>query len=471
MRAELLDAWTTRHAPLEHDKLPKCEVPSAPMLQVTTCFKAGRCLCEDGTGKGAKALIPHAFRTILLRLFKKGQPHKGLYSRGIAFVNIFSLREGQGTGLWSHLGMGNLRSGFFTLTPLRHHRTLETAVAEVNYHIEDGPLSMYEALLDTVTTVDDWDMELLLADLDDTELVAADFVPNKVRVTPIKPPEVHPLWRQCKQVVGRGRNLPLRGLPHAGPPAIEDGAEQEAEAAEGVGLDDGEGDNIGGDLAHMRQQAMFAWELSEDSENEEEGADLATHNGQRGEGGGRERGLPRGPPADHIAVGGGDGARGGAADDAPPALARALEPGGLGERAPRRPAFPRSCIPCTRAMAVGCAKRICACRRHGGVSGRTCELCAGCTQVAHSVGHVVPRGRSACCGHGWDVQRILILRNLIRHGFLPSKPARSSAPLFVFKARLRPMACGGGRPQSRLRRGAQRRRLMRLGHTAETSPG
>lgn len=33
--------------------------------------------------------------------------------------------------------------------------------------------------------------------------------------------------------------------------------------------------------------------------------------------------------------------------------------------------FRRSCIPCTWAMAVGCAKRICACRRHGGVSGRT----------------------------------------------------------------------------------------------------
>lgn len=231
LRADLLNAWTTRHAPLERDKLPKCEVPSAPMLQVTTCFKAGRCLCEDGTGKGAKALLPHAFRAILLRLFKKGQPHKGLYNRGIAFVNIFKLREGQGTGLWFHLGMENLRSGLFTLTPLRHHRTLENAVAELNYHIEDGPLSMYEALLDTVTTADDWDMELLLADLDDTELVAADFVPNKVRVTPIKPPEVHALWRQCRQVVGRGRNLPIRGLPHARPPAIEDGAEQEAQAS------------------------------------------------------------------------------------------------------------------------------------------------------------------------------------------------------------------------------------------------
>ena len=273
LRSSLEKAWRLRHAATQHERVPSCSKAKKPLLHLTTCFHAGRCLCENRQGRNPRAPIPHAFRKVLLQLFQKGQPARVLYNRCVAFVQI-TRTDGNGFPLWFHIGMGNLRTGLFTVKQLWQHTVLDHEVVELHGWYQQA--NMYDALLDAVTVEHDWDLQLFYADVTDKTLVIGDFVPDRVRVQPVRPPVVRPLWRQT---VERPRNLPLRR-----PLAVADAVAPDAGDGEPALLDDGlaDADEGDGDAASgALHSAVLEAEAAEGDEgwvlsDEEEQVDVAS---------------------------------------------------------------------------------------------------------------------------------------------------------------------------------------------------
>ena len=271
-RYSLKRAWASRHAPIRDADLPRCRPPRTPavLFRLSTCFHAGRCLCGDGTGKKPVAEIPHAARGVLGEVFKKGQPARALYNKGIVVVCVTQPGETPASGHWFHTGMGNLADRHFTLRELQHRSSCADGSYEL-YAYASRPVSLY-ALLD-LEVKEAWDLQLFYVDTKDTRLVPGAFVPEKhVRVQPMEPAVIKQLWRPGPR--GGERKLPVRGLP--APRALMDveGEEVAEEPSPAECFSGSEGDDVGGGLRRAgRDLAVEDWQLEDDSDIEPGGDD------------------------------------------------------------------------------------------------------------------------------------------------------------------------------------------------------
>jgi hypothetical protein len=214
LRRSLRNAWEERHIPFQHHQLPRCKDRKKPR---STCFVAGFCGCQE-PGKPA-FILGKALQKVFLNLLRKQRKQdlsaqRILYDNCALFIYIHtSPRADLYEHKWFHVGWGNLNSGELFLMPLAE-TSRRGRIVTLHRAASTCPVAGIDALRRLPRDID-WDLEVFqLSGV--VEAVPGAFAPDTIRVEPMAPAVVRPLWR-----VPLVR--PPRALPAPQPrPALDD---------------------------------------------------------------------------------------------------------------------------------------------------------------------------------------------------------------------------------------------------------